>query len=267
MSLTSSDLAAYGKDGYVFVPSLFSEQEVELLRQEAQKILAKGHPGVFFEKDGVTPRSIWNPQSYSDVFHRFVRHPRLVGAAMQLLNSPVYVFQMLLNYKAPFAGDVWWWHQDFPTYYADDGIASPRMVNCVLFVDEVNEFNGPLMLVPGSHLVDLGIPERTAQGTSYTARYSGDADVRRLVLENGLVAPKGPPGFVNFLHTNVLHGSTSNMSPWRRAIITLTYNSIDNIPTKQSDRGAAIVPSDSSPIQPLDDGCLRVEASKSGPQA
>ena len=28
---------------------------------------------------------------------------------------------------------------------------TPRVVNAVLFLDEVNEFNGPLIFIPGSH--------------------------------------------------------------------------------------------------------------------
>jgi ectoine hydroxylase len=265
MSLTPSDLAAYEKSGYVFVPGLFSEQEIDLLRQEARKILAEGHPGIIVEKDGVTPRTIVNPQTYSSVFQRFVRHPRLVGSAMQLLKSPVYVFQMGLNCKAPFTGDVWWWHQDFPTYFADDGIPSPRMVNCIIFVEEVTEFSGPLMLVPGSQVEDLTVPEKSAKGTSYKARYSDDADVRRLTAQYGLVAPKGPPGCTIFQHTNILHGSTSNMSPWGRTIITLTYNSIHNLPTKQSVRPTYISP-DMSPIEPLEDSCLGIQPVGTSPE-
>jgi ectoine hydroxylase len=255
-TLSPTDLATYERNGYVFVPGLFSEQEIHLLRQEVPKILAEGRPGITLEKDGVTPRTFFNPQNYSPVFQRFVRDPRLVMSVMQLLKSQIYVFQLGLNFKAPFSGDLWWWHQDFPTYVGDDGIPTPRMVNCIIFVDEVTEFSGPLMLVPGSHVADLGVPEPSTQGTSYVLRSISNDDLRRLTSHAGLVAPKGPPGSVIFQHTNIVHGSTSNMSPWGRALMTLTYNSVHNKPTKQSRRPSYLLSSDMSALEPLEGSWL-----------
>jgi ectoine hydroxylase len=265
--LSPSDLAAYAETGYVFVPGLFPVEEIDLLRQEVPKILAEGRPGVTLEKDGVTPRTLFNPQRYSDAFQRFVRDPRLVLSVMQLLNSPAYIFQLGLNFKAPFTGDLWWWHQDFPTYLADDGIPAPQMVNCVIFVDEVTEFSGPLMLVPGSHVADLGVPEPSTQGTSYVLRSLSNDDLRRLTSRAGLVAPKGPPGSVIFQHTNIVHGSTSNMSPWGRALMTLTYNSVHNKPTRQSTRPSYLLCSDTSALEPLEGGWLATEPAGVGAHA
>ena len=69
----------------------------------------------------------------------------------QLLEREAYLFQCVINMKRPFHGAVWQWHQDFPTYFHDDGMPEPRLVNALVFIDEVREFNGPLMIVPASH--------------------------------------------------------------------------------------------------------------------
>ena len=80
---------------------------------------------------------------------------------------------MGVNCKAAFAGDVWFWHQDYPAYLEDDHIPEPRMVNALIFLDEVTPLNSPLMLVPGSHRYRDEMPDASDQGTSYTFRYSG----------------------------------------------------------------------------------------------
>ena len=140
----------------------------------------------------------------------------------------IYLFQCVINMKRPFHGAVWQWHQDFPTYFHDDAMPEPRLVNALVFIDEVREFNGPLMLVPASHKApayETAVDDAT---TSYPLRAADDAVVARLVGERGIEAPKGGPGSVIFAHTNIVHGSGPNMSPWPRTLASITYNAIDN---------------------------------------
>ena len=146
------------------------------------------------EKDERTLRSVFNPHLYSDVLGRLVRHPRVLSAVEDLLGEPVYVFQLVVNNKAPFNGDMWYWHQDYPTYRADDHIAECRMVNALIFLDEVTQFNGPLMVVPGSHRMESEWPDESTQGTSYKIRYSGTGVIEAEVRRGGIVAPIGPAG-------------------------------------------------------------------------
>lgn len=146
------------------------------------------------EKDGVTPRTVVNPHVYSKVFDRLVHHPKLVKAAQEILGERVYVFQSGLNCKELFNGDVWFWHQDYPAYQRDDHIPEPRMVNALIFFDDINSMNGPLMIVPGSHLMTADMPENSDQGTSYSFRYTGKDVIEEQVRKLGCVAPTGPAG-------------------------------------------------------------------------
>ena len=70
---------------------------------------------------------------------------------MQLFGEDVYMHQFKINGKMAFDGDVWQWHQDYGTWKNDDQMPEPRAMNVAIFLDEVNEFNGPLMFIPGSH--------------------------------------------------------------------------------------------------------------------
>ena len=46
------------------------------------------------------------------------------------------------------------------------------MVNALIFLDEVSQFNGPLMIVPGSQRLESDTPDESTQGTSYKLRYT-----------------------------------------------------------------------------------------------
>jgi ectoine hydroxylase len=235
------------------------------MNDEFERIIADAQrPGLVREKDGTTLRSVFNLHLYSDVFARVVRHPRLLGFVEELLGEPVYVFQLVVNDKAPFNGDMWYWHQDYPTYRADDHIAECRMVNALIFLDEVTHFNGPLMVVPGSHRMDSEWPDESTQGTSYKIRYSGTGVIEAEVQRGGIAAPTGPAGSVMFMHPNVLHASGSNLSPWRRRMISLTYNAFSNKATAPTIRSRDIVPDDSMApaLDALGADCLAADAAE-----
>lgn len=246
--MTSKLVAEYEEQGFAFRPSLLSPAEVAVVNAELERVL-KAHSGdperVIMEKDGVTPRTVVNPHVYSDVFNRLVHHPALVGAAEELLGEKVYAFQSGLNCKAAFNGDVWFWHQDYPAYHRDDHIPLPRMVNALIFFDDINSMNGPLMMVPGSHNLTDDMPENSDQGTSYSFRYTSPDVIKEQVRKLGCVAPTGPAGSVNFMNVNVLHGSAGNLSPWSRRMMTLTYNAMSNKATSPSIRPRHIVYDDS----------------------
>ena len=226
--LSEEQCARYRDDGFVFVPNLVSEADIARVRAELDGLCRLTRDEVILENDDRTVRSVMNPQAFSDLFGRFVRHPALLGPVRQLLEREIYLFQCVINMKRPFHGAVWQWHQDFPTYFHDDAMPEPRLVNALVFVDEVREFNGPLMLVPASHKApayETAVDDAT---TSYPLRAADDAVVARLAGERGIEAPKGRPGSVIFAHTNIVHGSGPNMSPWPRTLASITYNAIDN---------------------------------------
>jgi ectoine hydroxylase len=68
-----------------------------------------------------------------------------------MLKSDANVHQFKINSKAAYRGDVWEWHQDYIFWQREDGMPTARVVNAVVFLDDVNEFNGPLLLIPTSH--------------------------------------------------------------------------------------------------------------------
>ena len=103
------------------------------------------------EKGSDAVRTNFAAHMYSEPFARLARHPRMVEPVMQIFGEDVYMHQFKINGKMAFDGDVWQWHQDYGTWKNDDLMPEARAMNVAIFLDEVNEFNGPLMFIPGSH--------------------------------------------------------------------------------------------------------------------
>ena len=226
--LNTNQLDDYSNEGYLFVPELLPMAEISAVMTQLPELSTLQRPEVIFEKDSQTVRSLMNVHTYSKAADKLIRHQSIIDPVKQILQSDVYVFQCILNLKRAFTGDIWQWHQDYSTYHIDDGMPANRLVNVLIFMDEVNEFNGPLMLVPGSHRGEAITKAIDNSTTSYPIRALSNLDVARAIEVNGMVAPKGPAGSVIFANTNIIHGSASNMSPWSRAVMSLTLNSVEN---------------------------------------
>jgi len=151
MQLESEQRSRLDRDGYLFFPSLFQPDEIAVLIDEVPRLYAERRQENVREKESDSVRTNFAAHMYSAPFARLARHPRLIEPAMQVLEEPVYMHQFKINGKMAFDGDVWQWHQDFGTWKNDDDMPGPRAMNVAIFLDEVNEFNGPLMFIPGSH--------------------------------------------------------------------------------------------------------------------
>ena len=226
--LSTTELYDYSNVGYFFVPELLPIGDISAVMAQLPELCALQRPEIIFEKDSKTVRSLMNVHTYSEAADKLIRNQSIIDPVKQILDSDVYVFQCVLNLKRAFTGDIWQWHQDFSTYFIDDGMPANRLVNVLIFMDEVNEFNGPLMLVPGSHRGEAIKNDVDDTTTSYPIRALDNSRVASAVELKGMVAPKGPAGSVIFANTNIIHGSASNMSPWDRALISLTLNSVEN---------------------------------------
>jgi ectoine hydroxylase len=255
MRLDHDQLRQFDEQGYLYLPNVFAAAEVRALRREVPAILAQERQEVVREKDGKTPRTAFAAHTYNDMFGRLARHPRLIEPVEQLLDGPVYIHQFKINAKAAFDGDVWQWHQDYGTWQRDDAMPEARAMNIALFLDDVTEFNGPLMFIPKSHKRGVLEAGHDVTTTSYPLWTLDHDRVRALVEEGGLVAPKGPAGSVLMFHGNLVHASPSNLSPWDRTIVYISACHVDNH-IRAFKRPAWIAHRDFTPIESLPDDCL-----------
>jgi ectoine hydroxylase len=129
-------------------------------------------------------------------------------------------------------------------------------MNVAIFLDEVNEFNGPLMFIPGSHKQGVLDASHDTSTTSYPLWVITNDTISQLVAKGGIVAPKGPAGSMILFHGCLVHASTSNLSPWNRVSVYLSLCAVSNH-IRRFKRPGYIAHRDFTPIQCLPDDCLQ----------
>ncbi len=264
MRLTANQVAQYWEEGLVFIPNAFTAAEVEFLNEAYRRDIAHSGDHLITEdrrqqgaENAKIIRGVYASHQRQPELANLVRDPRLLAPVNQVLNTDVYVYQFKINAKAPLGGEPWAWHQDFAAWKIADQLPAPKQVNAVVFLDEVNEFNGPVIYVPGSHVNGL-LSDSARSGEQRSKQHVdpydialGEEQMRALVRQRGMTSPKGAAGGVLFFHPEVVHGSTQNMSPFARTLLIVTYNDVSNLPLGMS-RPEYVVCRDTAPLRPLE---------------
>lgn len=236
--LDACSLDLYQENGFlhfetVLEPSLLADavQALECLRHDST---VRQWPQSVFEADSNQLRSIFAVHQLNDVMRQVCHHPKLVAMAQQLLGSDVYVHQSRINDKSGFSGQPFYWHSDFETWHVEDGMPAMRAVSCSIALTPNTPYNGPLMLVPGSHHRFIACVGQTPEDHYKQSLRRQDLGVpdpeslTKLIEAFGVIAPTGLAGSVTFFECNTVHGSNSNITPFPRSNIFVVYNSLEN---------------------------------------
>ena len=147
MNITNEQKEFFDKEGYLFFPSIFSQKEVQNLLYAVPELYKIREEYNFREKGSDAVRTNFAAHLYSAPFAKLARHPRMIQPVEDLLQEKLYMHQFKINGKMAFEGDIWQWHQDYGTWFNDDLMPSARAMNIAIFLDEVTEFNGPLLFI------------------------------------------------------------------------------------------------------------------------
>ncbi len=255
MKLSTDQLAQLDRDGFLILPEVFSPPEVAAIQSRLPALFSDNSDANVIERGSGAVRTAMGLHLRDPLFADLVRHPRLIEPARQILDEPFYIQQVKVNVKAAFSGEIWQWHTDFATHHGEDGVPRPEAINLHILLDEVNEFNGPLYFVPGSHKG----PEHKAwlddQTTSYPLWVTEIDRVRETISNSTIVSAKGKPGTVLIFHDTLIHGSPNNMSPWDRGIFSLIVNPVSNALTSDK-RPDYKHHRDLTPVTAVGDDCL-----------
>ena len=270
MKLTPEQHARFDRDGYLFFPGMFSAAETRTLTDEVPRLYARREAYNVREKGKEAVRTNFAAHLYSEPFARLARHPRMVEPVQDLLGEALYMHQFKINGKAAFDGDVWQWHQDYGTWLNDDLMPTERAMNVAIFLDDVSEYNGPLMFIPGSHKKGVVDAKHDVTTTSYPLWTVDNELIRQLVeragghggfdaagrhVDGGIVSPKGPAGSMILFHSCLVHASGSNLSPYDRVAVYLSLCAVSNH-IRRFKRPEFIAHRDFEAIQCLPDDCL-----------
>jgi len=227
MALTEDQIQAFDEEGYLFLPELFSPEEVRVLKADALASENRENTFAISDKVGSAALSLWI-ETRDDSLGALVRHPRLVVPARQLLRDEVYHWHSKVIFKKAHSAGSWVWHQDYGYWY-HDGPPEARMLSCMVFLDAAREDNGCLQVLAGSHKLgrlehehmaeyvggQMGVKEETIQAVA------GDLPVRKMT---------GAPGGVVIWHSNTFHRSEANATDYPRTAFIACFNALSNAP-------------------------------------
>ncbi|MGW3647252.1 ectoine hydroxylase [Streptomyces sp. NPDC000878] len=238
--LSTEQLRRYESSGYLVLDNLLSPQEVEIFRAELQRLgtdpVLRASERVILEPESDRVRSVFEVEKVSELFAGLLHSPRLTDIARQVLDSDVYVHQSRVNYKPGFGGAPFDWHSDFETWHSEDGMPRPRAFSVSIALSENHPFNGPLMVMPGTHRTFIQTvgetpPDFHKESLRVQRLPVGSPDqehLSRMAEQYGIEQVTGPAGSAVMFDSNLLHGSNGNITPFARSNIFIVYNSVVN---------------------------------------
>ncbi|MFF8863767.1 ectoine hydroxylase [Streptomyces sp. NPDC015139] len=236
--IPTADLQAYERDGFLAVDQLITPDEVEVYGRELDRLVTD--PAIRADERSIVEpkskeiRSVFEVHRISEVFANLVRDPRVVGRARQILGSDVYVHQSRINVKPGFGASGFYWHSDFETWHAEDGLPNMRTVSVSIALTENFATNGGLMIMPGSHRTFLGCAGATPEDNYKKSLQMQDAGtpsdeaLTELASEHGIRLFTGKAGSATWFDCNCMHGSGDNITPFPRSNVFIVFNSVEN---------------------------------------
>jgi phytanoyl-CoA hydroxylase len=214
-----SEADFYRENGYVHLPRVFDPREVEDMRAAIDQILADvegtandaNHRWSAAEKETVL-KGFHNVQYHAGAFTRAVAHPRMVDVLTQLIGPNVELHHTKMLVKPPENGAPFPMHQDYP-YFPHE---RHTMLAASIHLDDTDEENGCLHVVPGSH--SLGPLQTTGESKNLDTP-----------LEDGTALPCAA-GDVLFFNYLTIHGSGVNRSTRTRRNVLFQYRDPEDRP-------------------------------------
>ncbi len=236
--LAPSELQGFERDGFHAIEQLITPDEVGVYAGELERLISD--PAIRADRRSIVEpksqeiRSVFEVHRISEVFARLVRDERVVGRARQILGSDVYVHQSRINVKPGFGASGFYWHSDFETWHAEDGLPNMRTVSVSIALTENYDTNGGLMIMPGSHKSFLGCAGETPKDNYKKSLQMQDAGtpsdeaLTRMADRHGIRLFTGKAGSATWFDCNAMHGSGDNITPYPRSNVFIVFNSVEN---------------------------------------
>ena len=236
--LTQTQVQSYADNGYLVLKNLFSKAEVVAL-QAVSATLRSGQTKVDPQDKITEPgldaiRTVFRLDRHNALFDRLARDSRIAGIVKHLLGDDLYLHQSRLNYKPGFTGKEFYWHSDFETWHAEDGMPRMRAISASVLLSDNDALNGPLMLIPGSHKTFVACAGETPEKNYENSLKKQDIGVpsqdslTKMADAHGIDYAAGAAGTVILFDSNTLHGSNGNITPFARSNAFFVYNAWSN---------------------------------------
>ena len=165
-------------------------------------------------------RRVASPTEISSICLSVVCSSYATQAVVELIGPDVRFHHSKFNSKMPGSETVVKWHQDF-TF---DPCSNDDSITIIVFVDNVTETNGVIMLSPGSHKGPL---YSLRQDTVFTGALNENIASE---MEKTAVPCVGKAGDVCLKHSRVAHASNLNQTNQPRTLFIYNLIAADAIP-------------------------------------
>lgn len=236
--LTRAETESFDKNGYLVLKNVFSPAEIMALQDQSRRMrtgeVEIEADNLITEPGSDEVRTIFRLDEQSEVFDRLARDERIAGRVRFLLDDEVYLHQSRLNYKPGFNGKEFYWHSDFETWHAEDGMPRMRAISASILLTDNDALNGPLMLMPGSHKTFVACAGETPEDNHKSSLKKQEIGVpspdslTEMARRFGIDYAAGLAGTVILFDCNTLHGSNGNITPFPRSNAFFVYNGWSN---------------------------------------
>lgn len=246
-ALSAAQVDAYERDGFVRGVRVLDDAQVDAVNAALAEVMTPGCAGAehFYEyhaNESAEPGTVlfhalgaWRVRA---AFHDLLWNPALLVPAYQLLGAPVRFFHDQVFAKPARHGGVVAWHQDYSYWTWTTPMAH---LTCWMALDDVDEENGCVRYVPGSHRWPA--LERTALGGAMDGLADALDGEQRDALERSVpvVLRRGE---ASFHHPRLVHGSGPNRSdrPRRATLVNVMADGVRSHMTERDFPGTTRYP-------------------------
>ena len=228
--LSDAQRAFYAENGYLMIENAVTPDQLDRLRAITARLINASRTvsesnDVYDLDKGHGPDSprltrIKIPHKQDPYFWEVLRHSTITQVLNDLLGPDTTILTSKLNTKAPGGGRAVEWHQDWAFYpHTNDDLLAFG-----LMLEDVDDANGPLMVIPGTHRGP--VLDHTSNGVFAGAIDPDDPAFDR----EKIVTLTGKAGSMTVHHARLLHGSAPNRSDRARMILFYECASADAWP-------------------------------------
>ncbi|MCZ6634749.1 MAG: phytanoyl-CoA dioxygenase family protein [bacterium] len=228
-TLTPNQKTFFDDNGYLFLPGLYNEAEMEEMRAQFHDLIAntEGRPKSlrysFMDPDpefGIDPynpknvRGIMDQTLANDYWFNNFTDPRVVNVLIDLFGPNIDFHNGKVRSNPPGFVNTQSWHQDWPY----ERHTTPDLAAAIVYLDDTDVDQGATSVIPGSH--KRGEWKRGED--SHTVA-EGEVD------ESQTVTVQTRPGDVLFIHVQVVHAAGHNYTKQSRHKLINEYKTHETV--------------------------------------